>query len=102
MTQDDLPDSGYLWGENYDDNVGRGLVPSPAALNVYRTPSTLFTILSVGVVFLIGKLYGGRPLAYFVSGLYALNPIILLNGRRALQEGSLLFFGTADDLSGAA
>ena len=34
-----------------------------------------------------------RPLAYVVTTLYTLNPIILLNGRRALQEGSLLFFG---------
>lgn len=93
MTRDDLPDSGYLWGESYESNVGRGLVPSPDALNIYRMPSTLFTALSIGIMFLIGKLYGGRPLAYFASGLYALNPIILLSGRRALQEGSLLFFG---------
>src|SRR5690606_15831898 len=31
--------------------------------------------------------------AYSASGLYALHPTILLNGRRAMQEGSMLCFG---------
>ncbi|MCZ2098948.1 MAG: glycosyltransferase family 39 protein [Anaerolineae bacterium] len=96
LTRDDLPDSSYAWDESYDENLEHGLVPPLDRLIIYRIPSTLFTALSVGIVFLIGRLYGGRgsrPLAYFVSGLYALNPIILLNGRRALQEGSLLFWG---------
>ncbi len=59
-----------------------------------RLPSTLFLALSVAVMFALGWRFGGRLGAYFVSGLYALNPVILLNGRRAMQEGSMLFFGT--------
>ncbi len=93
MTQADLPKSGYLFGATYEANAAQGLVPPPAALNVYRTPSTLFFALSIAFVFLIGRLYGGRPLAYLVSALYALNPVLLLNGRRALLEGALLLFG---------
>jgi len=93
LTPKQLPDHGYLFGENYDDNVGRGLVPPPDYLNIFRAPVALCFVLSAGVMFLIGKLYGGRPLAYFVSGLYVINPIMLLNGRRALQESPLLLFG---------
>ena len=59
-----------------------------------RLPSALFIALSIVVMFALGGRFGGRLGAYFVSGLYTLNPVILLNGRRALQEGSMLFFGT--------
>ncbi len=44
-------------------------------------------------MFALGWQFGRRLVAYFVSALYTLNPVILLNGRRALQEGSMLFFG---------
>jgi 4-amino-4-deoxy-L-arabinose transferase-like glycosyltransferase len=55
--------------------------------------SSLFLVLSVVTMFGIGWQFGGRLPAYFISGLYTLNPIILLNGRRAMMEGSLLGFG---------
>jgi len=44
-------------------------------------------------MFGIGYGVGGWPVALFASGLYALHPVILLNGRRAMQEGALLCFG---------
>lgn len=93
MSLDRLLPYGYQFGESYEENVARGLVPAPDTLAIYRIPSALFTALSVVVVFSIGNLYGGRRLAYVASALYALNPVILLNGRRAMQEGALLLFG---------
>lgn len=93
MTADELPDSGYLWGENYDDNMGRGLIPNNYRLTVYRMPSAIYFSLSIGVIFLLGKHLGGRRSAYIAAFLYTVNPVVLLNGRRAMQEAPLLFFG---------
>ena len=98
LTVNDLPPRpGWDWGLDYTTNVSTGHMPSAALLAAGRFSSTLFLALSVVVMFALGwqfgKPYASRPLAYFVSGLYALNPVSLLNGRRALQEGSTLFFG---------
>jgi 4-amino-4-deoxy-L-arabinose transferase-like glycosyltransferase len=94
LTDGDLPTPpGWDWGLDYDTNVETNHRPSEALLDASRVSSTLFLALSVPVMFAIGWQFGGRPLAYFVSGLYALNPVVLLNGRRAMMEGSLLFFG---------
>ncbi len=91
------PRPGWDWGLDYPTNVATGHMPSPALLTAARFSSTLFLALSVIVMFGLGWLFGRResrrPLAYFVSGLYTINPVTLLDGRRALQEGSLLFFG---------
>lgn len=88
----ELPDI-WQWPLSYEENVARGNRPSDAALLAARMPSAIFLALSAAVMFGIGWQLGGRWLAYVASGLYALNPVILLNGRRAMQEGSFLFFG---------
>ncbi|MCZ2098950.1 MAG: phospholipid carrier-dependent glycosyltransferase, partial [Anaerolineae bacterium] len=94
FTVNDLPPHpGWDWGLDYDTNAATGHVPAPALLQAARFSSTLFLALSVVVMFALGWRFGGRLLAYVVSALYAVNPIVLLNGRRAMQEGSMLFFG---------
>ncbi|MBI1256358.1 MAG: hypothetical protein GC204_02700 [Chloroflexi bacterium] len=98
LGRSDLPPRpGWDWGLDYQTNVDTGHLLSAAMLQVARFSSTFFLALSVTVMFALGWQYGTsqtrRPLAYFVSALYVVNPVILLNGRRALQEGSTLFFG---------
>ncbi|NDJ61141.1 MAG: phospholipid carrier-dependent glycosyltransferase [Chloroflexi bacterium] len=101
LTTGDLPPRpGWDWGLSYPDNVATAHRPSDLLLNVSRVSSTVLLALSVGVLFALGWQFGARVgtprrrvIAYLASGLYALNPVILLNGRRAMQEGSLLFFG---------
>lgn len=94
MTNGDLPPRpGWDWGLDYQTNVDTGHRPSDALMNVSRLPSTLFLAFSIPLMFGIASHFGGRPAAYFASALYTLNPIILLNGRRAMMEGSMLFFG---------
>ena len=87
------PRPGWDWGLSYDDNVNTGHRPSDALMLVGRLPSSLFLAASVFVMFGLARQFGNRPVAYIVTALYTLNPVILLNGRRAMQEGSLLFFG---------
>jgi hypothetical protein len=93
LSEDDLPKSGWNWTQRYRENVAEGLRPSYPLLYAARLSSTVYLAGSIIVMFAMGWQFGGRPVAYLASGLYALNPVILLNGRRALQEGSLLFFG---------
>ena len=92
-SESDLPTANFNWSLDYAGNKALGLIPDQRLMIVMRLPSAIFLALSAIAVFGIGYCFGGLPMAFFVSGLYVLNPVILLNGRRALQEGSLLFFG---------
>jgi hypothetical protein len=87
------PKPGWDWGLDYDTNVQTGHRPSEALMFAGRISSTLFLAVSTWVMFGLGRQIGGRLLAYIASGLYTLNPVILLNGRRAMMEGSMLCFG---------
>lgn len=80
------------WGADWHYNQQYGHAPSAGLLAAARWPSAMFTALSVALIFSIGLICGGRPAAYCASLLLALHPAILLNGRRAMMEGSLLFF----------
>jgi 4-amino-4-deoxy-L-arabinose transferase-like glycosyltransferase len=89
------PRPGWDWGLSYDRNVETGHRPSDALLMAGRWPSAILLALCAPLAFALGWIVGKRPGAYLVAGLILLNPIILLNGRRAMQEGALLFFGLA-------
>ena len=80
----------WYWEESYDDNVSFGTLPSMELLTTARLPSALFLTGSVVLMFFVAKLFAGRPVAYMATLYYALNPAVLLNGRRAVMEGSLL------------
>jgi 4-amino-4-deoxy-L-arabinose transferase-like glycosyltransferase len=81
------------WGADWDYNVSTGHAPSSELLLASRWPSALLTAGSVVVLYFLARRLGGRGVAYLATVYYALNPAILLNGRRAMMEGSLLFFG---------
>lgn len=96
-----MPRPGWDWGLDYDFNVETGHMPSGSLLLAGRYASALLLALSVPVIFGISWHIGGRPTAYLAAGLFALHPVILLNGRRAVQEGAMLFFGLLSVLIGA-
>lgn len=93
LGETDLPSGPWLWAMDYAANVARNRLPAARMLDAARLASSLFLCLSISILFALGRQFGQRPLAYLSSGLYALNPLILLNGRRAMQEGMLLCFG---------
>jgi hypothetical protein len=94
LTKQDLPPRpGWDWGLHYADDVASGHLPSEAVLTAGRTAALVYFGLSIITMFGIGWQFGGRWTAYIASVLYTLNPIILLNGRRALVEGAMLGFG---------
>ncbi|MBX3080136.1 MAG: phospholipid carrier-dependent glycosyltransferase [Anaerolineae bacterium] len=90
-TEQDLPGI-YAWGESQEWNIAQGNVPSDEALALARWSSALLTALGVIPIFVIGWHVRLRSVAYPAALLYALHPVVLINGRRAMMEGSLMLF----------
>lgn len=80
------------WGADYHYNTTTQHAPSPELLQVARLPSTLFTLLATITMFYLGKQLGGRRVATIATLFFVLHPAVLVNGRRAMMEGSLLAF----------
>jgi hypothetical protein len=92
-TEADLPPPpGWDWGLNYAGNVAAGHRPTDGQMLIARLPSALLLALGVPCLYRIGRLHSPTAGA-IAAGLYALNPALLLNGRRAVQEGALLGLG---------
>ena len=88
------------WGGDWNYNQQYGHAPSEALLQVSRIPSALLLAAGVVLMFALGRVLGGRPVAYLASLYYALNPALLVEGRRAMMEGSLTFFSLLTVLAG--
>lgn len=90
----DLPPApGWHWNLDYEENIALGMRPSEDLLLLTRQPSAWFFAMSVPVFFAIAWRYGGLLTACLAGALYTLHPALLLNGRRAMMEGPMLFFG---------
>jgi 4-amino-4-deoxy-L-arabinose transferase-like glycosyltransferase len=82
----------WAWGSGWQWNHENGHVPSEDLLIASRIVSASLTAIGALAMFGIGFQLGGRPVAYAASLFYSINPAILLNGRRAMMEGSMLAF----------
>lgn len=82
----------WAWGSGWLWNHENGHVPSEDLLIGSRLISASLTAIGALAIFGIGYQLAGRTVAYFASLFYTLNPAILLNGRRAMMEGSMLAF----------
>jgi len=84
---------GWAWGEDWWTNVALGHIPKVPMWRAARLSSTLLTVISVWAVFGIARLAGrNRPAAYAASLIYVTTPAVLVDGRRAMMEGSMLCF----------
>ncbi len=80
------------WGADWNYNQQNGHAPSSMLLMAARWPSALLLATGVMMIFALGRALGGTWTPYVGSLYYALNPALLLNGRRAMMEGSFIFF----------
>lgn len=99
FTIDDLNEQ-WDWGADWSYNQNNGHAPSPTLLLAARRASALFLAGGALLMFIIGLYAGGRPAAYMASLYYALNPSLLLNGRRAMLEGPTIFLALVVVLAG--
>ncbi len=94
FTNGDLPPRpGWDWGLSVDTNIETGHRPPDALLHVARLSSALFLSLSVPALFGLASLFGGRPAAYVATALYALHPVVLLNGGGRCRKVRCCFSG---------
>lgn len=81
------------WGADWNYNQANNHAPSAALLVAARWPSAIFLALGVPLIYAVTRAAGGGALAGLIAALlYTLSPALLLNGRRAMMEGSLTFF----------
>ncbi len=90
----------WVWGAGWDWNHTNGHVPDEPLLMQTRVVSTTLLIVSAWALFGIGYLIQGQLVAVLASAMYILNPAVLLNGRRAMMEGSMLAFSLLALLAG--
>lgn len=82
----------WAWGSGWQWNHTHGHVPPRDLLLRARLASASLLAVSAVGIFLCGYQLNGRGVAYLASAYYVLNPAVLVNGRRAMMEGSLLAF----------
>ena len=76
------------WGADYTYNFNTGRIPNETLLQQARTASTLHLVIATVSLFFLSRMIINRPVAYVASFYFTLNPVILLNGRRAMMEGN--------------
>ena len=76
------------WGRDYAANQAAGALPDADLLRQSRLASALQLALAAAAFFQFVKLATNRPTAWLASLLFALQPNLLINGRRAMMEGS--------------
>lgn len=78
----------WSWGQDYEANAGRGALPDAGLLRQARLASALQLALAATCFFYFVKMILNRPTAYLATAIFALHPNMLINGRRAMMEGS--------------
>lgn len=85
----DLNDD-WHWGRDYKSNLESNRVPDARLLRIARLASAAQLASAAALVYACARMTINRPTALLASLLFAAHPTLLLNGRRALQEGSHL------------
>lgn len=78
------------WQLDYAANSALGNLPDGRLLQRARLASAAQLALAGVLLFALLRMTIGRPEAFVASALFCLHPVILLNGRRAMMEGSHL------------
>jgi len=78
------------WTLDYQRNLNSNRIPIDGILIPARTVSAVQLALALLLFFVIARTAFNRPVAYLSSLYLVLNPSILINGRRAMMEGSHL------------
>lgn len=80
----------WEWDYDYAGNRAAGRIPDPDLLRQARLASSAQLALALAVFFVFLRQSVSRPVAYVASFIFTLHPTVLINGRRAMMEGSHL------------
>jgi 4-amino-4-deoxy-L-arabinose transferase-like glycosyltransferase len=79
------------WSLSWEENRSRGALPAAEVLLPARLASTSLVAAAVLLMYLCGLRLGGRFTGLAAALLLGLNALVLLHGRRAMAEGTLIF-----------
>ena len=82
----------WSWDLNYQQNLEDGRIPDPRLLKALRYASALQLVGAVCLYFVIVRNIMNRPTTYISSLYLTLHPSVLIDGQRAMMEGSHLLF----------
>ncbi|MDE2821541.1 MAG: glycosyltransferase family 39 protein [Chloroflexota bacterium] len=85
----DLNDD-WHWGLDYRENLESNRVPEARLLWMARLAAAAQLAAAAALVYAFARISINRPTALLASLFFAAHPTLLLNGRRAMQEGSHL------------
>lgn len=91
----------WHWNSDYELNFQTNRAPGEQLLGAARMASAVQLALACLLYFQFANITLNRPTAYLASALFALHPNVLVNGRRAMMEGSHLLGLTLLLLAGA-
>jgi len=89
----------WEWSKTWEENLQNSAMPSDDLLYAGRLVMTLFLLLSIVLIYIIGFKIDGRTSGLAAAFLLGLSALSLLHGRRAMAEGALLFGTTLFILS---
>lgn len=93
ITNNEDPIHKWLWGSSWEDNLALGNLPTPQLLILARACSALFGAFSVVLFFYLAlQLFGSRLAAWLAVLALVTQGAVLVNIRRAMQEGPKFFF----------
>jgi len=82
----------WNWSKSWQENKEAGALPSGGLLVVSRMASAIFFPFDLFFLYLIGRKFRGKSLGWIMVVLFSVNALVLLHTRRAMSEGSLVFF----------
>lgn len=80
----------WYYPQSPAENRAAGRWPDESVLWRGRLASAWMTCIAAGLMYAIGTHLAGRRAGLICMSLFTLHPVILLNGRRGLQEGALM------------
>lgn len=93
VTDNDDPIEKWLWGESWEENIQMGKMPAPRLLAMGRGISAVMGAISIILFFLAAfKLSSSRLAAWCATLVFATQGAVLVNIRRAMQEGPKFLF----------
>jgi 4-amino-4-deoxy-L-arabinose transferase-like glycosyltransferase len=91
MAGDTAPNKDWDWGKSWTENLNGGALPSDKELFALRFPTVLLLSLSFFLFYRVTQIFQFSAARWISVLLYALSPLVLLHGRRAMSEGVMFF-----------
>lgn len=82
----------YRWWYKKPVDLPKELVPCFELIFLARKVAIVFTVASIALIFILGLQFFGLMFAVIASGLTAITPLLLFEGRNAMTDTMQLFF----------